>query len=53
MNIRPSTDTGILFALVDNTSVPLSVAVVTTGGEEAVSSFKHLLDIKPRVSLHW
>lgn len=53
MNIRPSTDTGILFALVDNTSVPLSVAVVTTGGEEAVSSFKHLLDIKPLVSLHW
>ncbi|KAG7222370.1 hypothetical protein INR49_016325 [Caranx melampygus] len=35
MNIRPSTDTGVLFALVDNTTVPLSVAVVTTEGEDA------------------
>ncbi|XP_020491578.1 vitamin K-dependent protein S [Labrus bergylta] len=35
MNIRPSSSTGVLFALVQNNTVPLSVAVVTQGEEEA------------------
>lgn len=37
MNIRPSSSTGVIFALVFNNSVPLSVAVVTQGEDEAVS----------------
>lgn len=40
MNVRPSSSTGVLFALVYNNAVPLSVAVVTQGEEDAVSSFK-------------
>lgn len=39
MNIRPSSSTGVLFALVYNNTVPLSVAVVTKEEEDAVSSF--------------
>uniref|UniRef100_A0A673AIA5 Vitamin K-dependent protein S n=1 Tax=Sphaeramia orbicularis TaxID=375764 RepID=A0A673AIA5_9TELE len=35
MNIRPSGSTGILFALVYNNTVPLSVAVVTKGEDDA------------------
>ncbi|XP_034385534.1 vitamin K-dependent protein S [Cyclopterus lumpus] len=35
MNIRPSSSTGVLFALVHNHKVPLSVAVVTKGEEDA------------------
>ncbi|GAA6219632.1 vitamin K-dependent protein S [Lates japonicus] len=35
MNIRPSSSTGVLFAVVYNKTVPLSVAVVTKGEEEA------------------
>lgn len=42
MNIRPSSSTGVLFALVYQNTVPLSVAVVTQGEEEAVSTFKVL-----------
>lgn len=38
MNIRPSSSTGVVFALVADSAVPLSVAVVTQGEEEAVSS---------------
>uniref|UniRef100_A0A8C2X961 Vitamin K-dependent protein S n=1 Tax=Cyclopterus lumpus TaxID=8103 RepID=A0A8C2X961_CYCLU len=45
MNIRPSSSTGVLFALVHNHKVPLSVAVVTKGEEDAVSSFTLLLEI--------
>lgn len=37
MNIRPSSSTGVLFALVYNDTVPLSVAVVTKGDKDAVS----------------
>lgn len=37
MNIRPSSSTGVIFALLLNNNVPLSVAVVTQGEEEAVS----------------
>lgn len=37
MNIRPSSSTGVLFALVHNNRVPLSVAVLTKGAEDAVS----------------
>lgn len=37
MNIRPSSSTGVIFALVSNNTVPLSVAVVTQGEDEAVS----------------
>lgn len=37
MNIRPSSSTGVIFALVLNNTVPLSVAVVTQGEDEAVS----------------
>lgn len=37
MNIRPSRSTGVLFALVYNNTVPLSVAVVTKEEEDAVS----------------
>ncbi len=37
MSIRPSSSTGVLFALVSNGSVPLSVAVVTRGPDDAVS----------------
>lgn len=50
MNIRPSSSTGVLFALVQNNTVPLSVAVVTQG-EDAVSSFALLLEISTHVSL--
>uniref|UniRef100_A0A667Z652 Vitamin K-dependent protein S n=1 Tax=Myripristis murdjan TaxID=586833 RepID=A0A667Z652_9TELE len=35
INIRPSSSTGVLFALVHNNTVPLSVSVVTQGAEEA------------------
>uniref|UniRef100_A0A3P8U239 Vitamin K-dependent protein S n=1 Tax=Amphiprion percula TaxID=161767 RepID=A0A3P8U239_AMPPE len=35
MNIRPSSSTGVIFALVHNNTVPLSVAVVTKEEEEA------------------
>uniref|UniRef100_A0A1A7YKX8 Vitamin K-dependent protein S n=2 Tax=Iconisemion striatum TaxID=60296 RepID=A0A1A7YKX8_9TELE len=35
MNIRPSSSTGVLFALVYNKTVPLSVAVITKGEEDA------------------
>lgn len=42
MNIRPSSSTGVLFALVYQNTVPLSVAVVTQGEEDAVSTFKVL-----------
>ncbi|XP_068161087.1 vitamin K-dependent protein S isoform X2 [Antennarius striatus] len=35
MNIRPSSSTGVLFALVSNDTVPLSVAVLTKGEEDA------------------
>lgn len=35
MNIRPSSSTGVLFALVYNNTVPLSVAVVTKGEGDA------------------
>ncbi|XP_052370727.1 vitamin K-dependent protein S, partial [Oncorhynchus keta] len=35
MRIRPSSSTGVLFALVLNDTVPLSVAVVTQGPDEA------------------
>uniref|UniRef100_A0A8K9XFR2 Vitamin K-dependent protein S n=1 Tax=Oncorhynchus mykiss TaxID=8022 RepID=A0A8K9XFR2_ONCMY len=35
MHIRPSSSTGVLFALVLNDTVPLSVAVVTQGPDEA------------------
>ncbi|KAI1899688.1 hypothetical protein AGOR_G00064350 [Albula goreensis] len=34
-SIRPSSSTGVLFALVSNETVPLSVAVLTQGPEEA------------------
>lgn len=39
LNIRPSSSTGVLFALVYSNTVPLSVAVVSQGEEDAVSSF--------------
>lgn len=39
MSIRPSSSTGVLFALVHKDTVPLSVAVVTLGEEDAVSKF--------------
>uniref|UniRef100_A0AAQ4PN45 Vitamin K-dependent protein S n=1 Tax=Gasterosteus aculeatus aculeatus TaxID=481459 RepID=A0AAQ4PN45_GASAC len=39
MNIRPSSSTGVLFALIHNNTVPLSVAVVTRGEKDAVSQF--------------
>ncbi|XP_057187327.1 vitamin K-dependent protein S [Triplophysa rosa] len=35
MTIRPSSSTGVIFALVTNDTVPLSVAVVTKGPEDA------------------
>ncbi|XP_076838457.1 vitamin K-dependent protein S isoform X2 [Brachyhypopomus gauderio] len=35
MSIRPSSSTGVLFALVSNHTVPLSLAVVTKGPNEA------------------
>lgn len=37
MNIRPSSSTGVIFALVVNGTAPLTVAVVTQGEDEAVS----------------
>lgn len=37
MNIRPSSSTGVIFALANNDTVPLSIAVVTQGEDEAVS----------------
>ena len=40
MNIRPSSSTGVIFALVYNNTVPLSIAVVTQGEGEAVSPVK-------------
>lgn len=42
LNIRPSSSTGVLFALVHKDTVPLSVAVVTLGEEDAVSTFNLL-----------
>ncbi|XP_042607767.1 vitamin K-dependent protein S-like isoform X2 [Cyprinus carpio] len=39
MSIRPSSSTGVLFALVSNHSVPLSVAVVTQGPDDANLQF--------------
>ena len=36
LSIRPSSSTGVLFALVSNHSAPLSVAVVRQGEHEAV-----------------
>lgn len=42
MSIRPSSSTGVLFALVHRDRVPLSVAVVTLGEEDAVSAFRLL-----------
>lgn len=47
MNIRPSSSSGVLFALVYNNSVPLSVAVVTQGEEDAVRPPKLLFEIPP------
>ncbi|XP_076012400.1 vitamin K-dependent protein S-like isoform X2 [Genypterus blacodes] len=35
MNIRPSSSTGVLFALVYNNTVPLSVSVITQGEDDA------------------
>ncbi|XP_017557361.1 vitamin K-dependent protein S isoform X3 [Pygocentrus nattereri] len=35
MSIRPSSSTGVLFALVSNSTVPLSVSVLTQGPNEA------------------
>lgn len=52
MNIHPSSSTGVIFALVYNNEVPLSVAVVTKGDDDAVSSFTLLLEICSYVSLH-
>lgn len=52
MNIRPSSSTGVLFALVYDNTVPLSVAVVTQGKDDAVSSFTLLLEISLRIPLH-
>lgn len=37
MSIRPSTSTGVVFALVYNSTVPLSLAVLAKGDEDAVS----------------
>lgn len=48
MNIRPSSSTGVIFALVLNHSVPLSVAVVTQGEDEAVSRRLQSLDAEAR-----
>uniref|UniRef100_A0AAQ5ZH40 Vitamin K-dependent protein S n=1 Tax=Amphiprion ocellaris TaxID=80972 RepID=A0AAQ5ZH40_AMPOC len=39
MNIRPSSSTGVIFALVHNNTVPLSVAVVTKEEEENLQVF--------------
>uniref|UniRef100_A0A8C2KF85 Protein S n=1 Tax=Cyprinus carpio TaxID=7962 RepID=A0A8C2KF85_CYPCA len=39
MSIRPSSSTGVLFALVSNHSVPLSVAVVTQGPDDNLQFF--------------
>lgn len=50
MNIRPSSSTGVLFALVYNNTVPLTVAVVTQGEEDAVSSFTLLFEISTCIS---
>lgn len=36
MSVRPSSSTGVLFALVSNSTVPLSVSVLTRGPDEAV-----------------
>lgn len=49
MTIRPSSSTGVLFALVHKDTVPLSVAVVTHG-EDAVSTFKLPKLYRSRVS---
>lgn len=38
MSVRPSKSTGVLFALTANNTVPLSIAVVTKGPNEAVSA---------------
>ncbi|KAG7273681.1 hypothetical protein CRUP_017434, partial [Coryphaenoides rupestris] len=35
LNLRPSSSTGVLFALVSNSSAPLTIAVVTQGENEA------------------
>jgi len=36
LKLRPSSSTGVLFALVSNSSAPLTIAVVTQGENEAV-----------------
>lgn len=36
MNIRPSSSTGLLFALVSNHTIPLSIAVLTQEPNDAV-----------------
>lgn len=46
MNIRPSSSTGVIFALVNNDTVPLSIAVVTQGEDEAVSHCLQVLTQK-------
>lgn len=46
MNIRPSSSTGVIFALVSNDTVPLSIAVVTQGEDEAVSPCLRILTQK-------
>lgn len=50
MNIRPSSSTGVLFAVVHNNTVPLSVAVVTKGEDVAVSLVTLWLKISTCVS---
>lgn len=45
LNIRPSSSTGVLLALVYNNTVPLSVAVVTKEDEDAVSALILILKI--------
>lgn len=42
MRIRPSKSTGVLFALVYNNTVPLSVAVVEKGDGDVVGSLTFL-----------
>uniref|UniRef100_A0A8C9WR78 Vitamin K-dependent protein S n=1 Tax=Scleropages formosus TaxID=113540 RepID=A0A8C9WR78_SCLFO len=38
IKIRPSSSTGVVFALVSNNTVPLSVSIVTRGSDEAISA---------------
>lgn len=42
MSIRPSSSTGVLFALVSNDTVPLSVSVFTREPDDAVKLLLHL-----------